>query len=157
MKLMKSVAPSVEEYLAELPDDRKEAIATVRELILSHLPDGYEEVLNWGMISYQVPIFNYPDTYNKQPLMYLALGNQKNYMTLHLPVLYGNEELRQKFNADYAASGKKLDMGKGCLRFKRLEDLPLDVIARTVGSVSMANYIAWVKRSIADRKSQRTK
>ncbi|MGI9584813.1 MAG: DUF1801 domain-containing protein, partial [Acidimicrobiia bacterium] len=81
---MRSDATSVDQYLAELPDDRRAAIETVRDTILANLPDGYEEAMNWGMITYQVPLATYPDTYNGKPLMYAALASQKHHMAVYL-------------------------------------------------------------------------
>ena len=115
---MRSGANTVEQYLAELPGARRTAIQTVREVILAHLPRGYEEVMNWGMITYQVPLFKYPDTYNKQPLMYAALASQKNYMSLYLTAVHMDEKTRKEFEKEYRATGKKMDIGKSCIRFR---------------------------------------
>ncbi len=89
---MKSNATTIDEYLSTLPPERAEQIATVREVILQNLPEGYEESMNWGMICYQVPLTTYPDTYNKQPLMYAALASQKNHMAVYLSGIYTFEE-----------------------------------------------------------------
>lgn len=136
-----SSAETVEEYLSELPDDRRDAIEAVRRTVLDNLPDGYVEVMNWGMISYEVPLDTYPDTYNKKPLMYAALASQKNHMALYLTAVYADEAGRDKFVADYKATGKKLDMGKSCVRFKSLEQLPLDVVGNAIASTSVADFI----------------
>ena len=96
---MKSTAPTVEAYLAELGPDRRAAIATVRETILAHLPPGYEEVMDWGKITYQVPLSVFPHTYNGQPLIYAALASQKNHMAVYLTVIYASEEARSAFEA----------------------------------------------------------
>ena len=131
--MVSSKAATVEEYLAELPDDRREAIATVRRLILEHLPEGYVEGMNWGMIVYEIPLERYPDTYNKQPLGVVALASQKNYMSLYL---WGPDTWAKHgdFRRRWAETGKKLDMGKSCVRFRKLDDLPLDVIGRTIAA-----------------------
>ncbi len=142
---MKSDVQTVEQYIAALPDDRRSAIQAVRSVILKSLPTGYEEAMNWGMIVYQVPLSVYPDTYNKQPLSYVALANQKNYMALYLMCVYADESLKDTFIAEYKATGKKLDMGKSCVRFKKLDDLPLDVVARYVAAVPMERYIQRAK------------
>ena len=113
---MQSNATTVEDYLATLPDDRRTAITTVRDLVNEHLPDGYRESMAFGMITWSVPLERLPDTYNGQPLGYIALASQKNYMTLYLMSAYGDEETW--FREEYAKSGKKLDMGKSCVRFK---------------------------------------
>ncbi len=139
---MRSDATSVEEYIAALPDERAEAIRAVRETILGSLADGFEEAMNWGMITYQVPLETYPDTYNGQPLMYTALASQKNYMVVYLMGIYTSEEAREEFEAAYRATGKPLDVGKSCLRFKRLDDLPLDLIGECVASETVGTFVA---------------
>ena len=125
---MRSSASTVEEYLAELPEERREAIEAVRQVILKNLPAGYEEVMNWGMITYQVPLETYPDTYNKKPLMYAALASQKRHMAVYLTGIYMDDEARGEFEAAYRATGKRYDVGKSCARFRKLEDLPLELI-----------------------------
>ncbi len=140
--MVQSSASTVEGYLAELPEDRRQAIETVRQVVTDNLPDGYVETMNWGMISYEIPLERYPKTYNGQPLAYIALGSQKQYMTLYLNAVHTSEEGTETFRQRYEAAGKKLDMGKSCVRFKRLDDLPLDVIADTVASVGVDDYIA---------------
>lgn len=144
---MRSDAMTVEEYLAELPDERAEAIRTVRETILANLPNGFEEAMNWGMITYQVPLETYPDTYNGKPLMYTALASQKNYMVVYLMGTYASEEAREAFEAAYRATGKPLDVGKSCLRFKRLDDLPLDLIGECIASETVDTFVARCKKA----------
>ena len=104
---MRSDATTIEQYLAELPQDRRAAIEQVREVVLENLPAGYEEAMNWGMITYQVPLDTYPNTYNKQPLMYAALASQKNHMGVYLMGIYTSEEARRGFEAAYKATGKR--------------------------------------------------
>lgn len=142
---MKSTATTPEEYLAGLPEDRREALTKVRGIILKHLPKGYEEAMNWGMITYQVPLSVYPDTYNKQPLMFAALASQKNHMAVYLMCSYGKPSLKQKLVEAYAKAGKKLDMGGSCLRFKKLDDLLLDAVAEQIAAVPMEEHIAAAK------------
>ncbi len=113
--------------------------------------------MNWGMISYEIPLKTYPDTYNGKPLMYAALASQKNYMSLYLTAIYGSAVLRERFEAGYAASGKKLDMGKGCVRFKTLDALPLDVVADAIGSCTVEQYIAVLEKALADSRAARAK
>jgi uncharacterized protein YdhG (YjbR/CyaY superfamily) len=139
--MVRSTAATADQYLGELPDDRRAAIAEVRRAILDNLPTGFVEAMNWGMISYEVPLETFPDTYNKQPLMYAALASQKNHMAVYLTTVYGNPELEQWFRDAYMASGKKLDMGKSCVRFKKLEDLPVDLIGETIGKVSLGRFL----------------
>ena len=147
---MRSDADTVEEYLASLPEERREAIEVVRNEILANLPEGYEEAMNWGMISYQVPLERYPDTYNGEPLMYAALANQKNHMAVYLTAVYAEEESRDAFLEAYRATGKKLDVGRSCVRFKRLDDLPVDLIGKAVAATEVDRFVTEVE---AARKS----
>lgn len=142
---MQSSATSVEEYLDSLPPDRSEAIREVRNVILKNLPKGIEETMNWGMICYEIPLAVYPKTYNKKPLMFAALASQKNHMAVYLSGVYCNDALRENFENEYKASGKKMDMGKSCVRFKKLENLPLDVIGRAIGAIDMETFILYVE------------
>jgi hypothetical protein len=136
---------NVEEYLGALPLERRAALSAVREVILKNLDKGFEEGIQYGMIGYYLPHSVYPPGYHcdpKKPLPLAALGAQKSHLALHLMFLYGDEEALGVFQQAYAASGKKLDMGKGCLRFKKLEDLPLDVIGQAFARVSLAKWTA---------------
>lgn len=148
---MKSKAETVADYLAEMPPDRREAIEKVRETILQNLPEGYEEVMNWGMITYQVPLEVYPDTYNKQPLMYAALANQKNHMAVYLTGIYMDEELNQEFEASYKKTGKRYDVGKSCVRFRKLDDLPLPLIGESINAMEMDEFVERTKGISARR------
>ena len=138
---MQSKANSVEQYLNELPEDRKESLSIVREAIVKNLPTGYVEVMNWGMITYEVPLETFPDTYNGKPLMYVALASQKNHMSVYLMGCYMSPEIRKKLENAYKQSGKKFDAGKSCIRFKKEEDLPLELIGKTIGSMSVEQFI----------------
>ena len=138
---MRSSASTVDEYLSELPDERRQAVETVRRTILENLPDGYEEAMNWGMITYQVPLETYADTYNKKPLMYAALASQKNHMAVYLSGIYSSETQRESFERKYKASGKRYDVGKSCVRFRRLDDLPLPLIGETIASMDVETFI----------------
>jgi hypothetical protein len=146
---MQSDAATAEEYLAALPEDRREILSRVREVILAHLPDGYEEGMQYGMISYFVPLSRYPTTYNGQALSYVALASQKNYVSLYLTSIYGNGPAEAWFREEYAKSGKKPNMGKSCVRFKKLEDLPLDLVGRAVALESVDDFL---QRYEASRK-----
>ena len=136
--------PGIAEYLAKLPADRRAALQAVRKVVNANLPRGYEETLQYGMISWCVPESVLPakDVYNKQPLVFVSLGSQKNHMALYLMCVYGDEKLRAWFEKAYRASGKKLDMGKSCVRFKTLDALPLDVIGQAVAKVPVDAYVA---------------
>lgn len=137
---MKSSTATVEEYLLSLPEDRQEAVSNLRSLIATHIPKGYAEGMQYGMISYYVPLQDYPNTYNGEPLSYVAVASQKNYISLYLMAIYaGNEE---SFRSAYRQSGKKLNMGKSCIRFKKFEDLPVDLLASTISAFSPKEFIA---------------
>lgn len=136
-----SKATTVEAYLEELPPERRAIVASVRDLVRRNLPEGYRETMSWGMISYELPLERYPKTYNKQPLGYAALAAQKNNYTLYLTCAYQNEKQKKWLEREFKKAGKKLDMGKSCLHFKRLEDLPLDVIAQVIASTPPDQYI----------------
>ncbi|MEX2356337.1 MAG: DUF1801 domain-containing protein [Thermaerobacterales bacterium] len=144
---MQSSAVSVEEYLASLLDPRRSALTRVRSVILQYLPDGYEESMQYGMITYAIPLSRYPSTYNKQPLAYISLASQKQYMSLYLMGIYGDAAAADWFQSEYRQTGKKLDMGKSCVRFKKIEDLPLDLIGKAVAMHSVDDLIESYERS----------
>src|SRR5690606_26138320 len=120
----------------------------VRQTVLENLPEGVEETINWGMISYEIPLSRYPSTYNKQPLAYIGLAAQKNHYALYLSCCYGPEQKRAVEEA-FAAEGKKIDMGKSCIRFKRLSDLPLEALGQIIGATSVEETIALYEASRA--------
>jgi uncharacterized protein YdhG (YjbR/CyaY superfamily) len=138
---MQSKATTVAQYLASLEPERRKVIAAVRKTVRAHLPKGYVEAMNWGMIAYEIPLRRYPETYNGQPLMYAALAAQKNNFALYMTGSYGDPKFATWMRNAYKKAGLKLDMGKSCLRFKRLEDLPLDVIGEAIGRLSVDDYI----------------
>jgi uncharacterized protein YdhG (YjbR/CyaY superfamily) len=152
---MRSDATTVEDYLASLPDDRRKAQEAVRQTILEHLPEGLAETMAWGMISYVVPLETFPDTYNGEPLVHTALASQKQHMSVYLNAIYGDEQVRQEFEEAYRATGKRYDVGKSCVRFRRLDDLPLDVVGQAVGSTSAQELIAQHERAMGARRSPR--
>ena len=145
--MARSNAATVEEYLSELPAERRAVIERVRQVILDNLPHGYRETMNWGMISYEVPLARYPKTYNKQPLSYAGLAAQKNNYTLYLMCAYNGSIQEGWLKEQFAAAGKKLDMGKSCLHFRKLDDLPLGVIAQAIAMVSVDDFIAQYEQS----------
>ena len=151
---MRSDATTVEDYLASLPDDRRTALEAVRQTILEHLPEGLVETMAWGMISYVVPLEVYPDTYNGEPLVHTALANQKQHMSVYLHAIYGDEQVREEFEEAYRATGKRYDVGKSCVRFRRLDDLPLDVVGNAVGSTSVKELIAQHEQAMGARHSR---
>ena len=138
---MLSDAATVQDYISELPEERQFAISTVRIIIMENLPEGYEEVMNWGMITYQVPLSDYPDTYNKKPLMYAALASQPNHMAVYLIGIYMDDQMRHDFKAKYLATGKKYDVGKSCVRFRKLEDLPLPLIGEAIAAYGVDDFV----------------
>lgn len=142
-----SNATTVEEYLKELPDARRVVISQVRDLILEHLPEGYRESMNWGMISYEIPLDRYPDTYNGQPLGYIALAAQKNYNALYLMSVYQNPEKERELREAFRKSGNKLDMGKACIRFTKMADLPRKEIGELIAETSPDEFIASYEES----------
>lgn len=139
---MKSDAASPEAYIAEQPPERQEALKTLRQLILDNLPDGYVEAMNWGMIAYEVPMETSGPTYNGKPLMYAALGSQKNHMAVYLCGLYCVPGHKEQFIAAYEKAGNKLDMGAACVRFKNLDGVHLDAVAEAIASVPVADFVA---------------
>jgi Domain of unknown function (DU1801) len=154
--IVQSKANTVGQYLADLPPDRREAINAVRKVILKNLPDGFEEAMQYGMISYVVPFKLFPAGYHcdpSQPLCFAGLASQKNHMAIYLCTIYGHKGTEEWFRKAYKASGKKLDMGKSCVRFKRLEDLPLDVIGQAIARVPVDKYIrAYEKARLKAKK-----
>lgn len=145
--MARSKASTVEEYLEELPAGKREVVEGVRATILANLPPGYAETMSWGMITYEVPLETYPDTYNGQPLGYLALAAQKNYCSLYMMGVYGDPEQEARLQEGFERAGKKLDMGKSCVRFRELDDLPLDVIGELVASTPPEGMIALYEKS----------
>jgi hypothetical protein len=144
---MASKPGTVKEFLNTLPADRRTDIEAVRKVILENLPPGYEESAGSGMLLYSVPLSACPDTYNGQPLSYAALSSRKGYMTLHLMPLYGNESAEQRLRRRFEERGKKLDMGKACVRFKAVDDLPLDVIGEVIASHPVDKWIGVYRAS----------
>ena len=148
---MKVKPTTVEEYLAEQSLERREALGEVRRVILKNLPLGYAEVMQYSMISYVIPLERYPKTYNKQPLAYLSLAAQKRYMSIYLMGVYCDRETESWFVQRYRASGKRLDMGKSCVRFRTLEDLPLDLVGEVISLTSVDNFIGLYEAARAPR------
>ena len=147
--MVSSKAAHVKDYLQELPSERREVIASVRDLINEHLPEGYEETMASGMISWVIPLSRYPLTYNKQPLPYVSLAAQKNNYALYLMCAYMSPENDERLRAAYKDAGKRLDMGKSCLRFRHREDLLDKAIVRLITSTSVDETI---RRYEASRK-----
>lgn len=156
---MQSKATTVEQYLGELPADRREAVQAIRNVILKNLPKGYEEGMQYGMIGYFVPHSIYPPGYHcdpKQPLPFACLASQKNYISVYLGCVYGNPEHEAWFREAWAKSGKKLDMGKSCVRFKKLDDVPLDVIGQSIKRVPVKKFIDYYESAIKGARTKST-
>lgn len=155
---MQSKAPTVGQYLAGLPADRREAIQALRTVILRNLDEGFEEGMQYGMIGYYVPHRIYPAGYHcdpRQPLPFAALSSQKNHMGFGLMTLYADPVEEKRFRAAWVKTGRRLDMGKSCVRFRRIEDVPLDVVADAFRRVKASDYIALYERAIRDRNAHR--
>ncbi|HEX8818647.1 MAG TPA: DUF1801 domain-containing protein [Archangium sp.] len=141
---MQSKATTVDQYLSSLPEDRRAALSAVRDVILENLDKRYAEGIQYGMIGYYVPHEVFPAGYHcdpKQPLPFASLASQKSHMAVYLMCLYGQPEQEKWFREAWAKTGKKLDMGKSCVRFKKLEDVALDVIGEAIRRVPAKAYI----------------
>ncbi len=145
--MVSSQAKTVEEYLDELPPERRAVVEAVRAVVRANLPAGYAERVNWGMLSYEVPLEVYPNTYNQQPLNYVGLAAQKNYYSLYLSAVYASPQLEMRLRAAFAAADKKLDMGKACVRFKKLADLPLEAVGEIIAAVPLEEFVRLYTRS----------
>jgi len=157
---MTSNAKTVNEYIKGLPADRRAAISAVRKVVLDNLPRGYEECMSYGIIGYVIPHSIYPAGYHcdpKVPMPYAGLASQKNHMALYVMSVYGDNDTEKWFRKTWATTGKKLDMGKCCIRFKKLEDIPLDVIGKLIGRVSVKDWIAVAEQARADRDKRAAK
>lgn len=142
---MTSNAKTIAEYLEELPEDRRETIAVLRRTIVDSLQPGFEEGMQYGAIGYYVPHSIYPAGYHcdpKQPLPFAGIGNQKNHIGIYLFCVYTNEEVQKWFIESWKSSGKKLDMGKSCVRVKNLDAVPLDVVAELFKRISVDDFVA---------------
>jgi hypothetical protein len=158
---MQSKATTVAEYIASLPEDRRAAISTLRDVINRSIDPGYEEGMGYGMMGWSVPLSRFPRGYHcappsrPQPLPYCGLASQKQYISLYVCGLYtgctGQEDTAYTawFKEAWRKSGKKLDMGKSCIRFKRVEDVPLDVVAEAVRRLPVSKYLEMYTRALA--------
>ena len=149
MAMFQGKAKTVTEYLAALPDERRAVVSKLRTFVKKNLPKGYKEQIGFGTISYAVPLSKLPDTYNGEPLCYAGIAAQKHYYALYLMNAYGDPKERKKLVDGFKKHGKKLDMGKSCLRFKSLDDIPLDVVGDVIASTPMDVYIEIYRRARA--------
>jgi hypothetical protein len=148
---MQSQAKSVRRYLAELPVDRRRAIEAVRAVILKNPPVGYEESVQSGMIGYCVPESRCPKTYAGAPLNFSAPASQKNHMSIGRMGCYGDGKLRRWCQAELRSCGKRTDMVRSCVHFKKLDDLPLDLVGKAVARMSADNFITLYEHSRVGR------
>jgi hypothetical protein len=149
---IRSEAATVDAYVEGLPEGRRDAIEAVRRVVLDRLPDGFAEVMQYGMISWVVPLERYPDTYNGEALAVASLANQKNHMALYLMGVYGDEGTQAWLRERWAATGRKLDMGKSCVRFRRLDDLPLDLVGDAIARIGLDDFLAAYERARPPRR-----
>ena len=147
--MVSSRATTVAEYFAELEPERRAVVAHVRDLVNAAMPEGYCETIGYGMLGWVVPLETCPATYNGQPLSYVGLAAQKNGYSLYLNGVYSSAERTERLKAAYAAAGKKLDMGKSCLRFKRIDQLVEDALSEEISSLTPAQLIALVQTAKA--------
>lgn len=149
---MQSKATTPKQYLEELPEDRKDPMSKLRQQILENLPEGLEETMSYGMLGYVIPHSVYPDGYHcnpKLPLPFMNLASQKNFIAVYSMVLYSKKELMDWFTSEYAKRCKyKLDMGKSCMRFKRMDDIPFDLIGELTAKVSAEEWISIYETAI---------
>lgn len=152
---MQSKAATVQEYIAELPEDRQKAINALRKAIKKNLPKGFKECMNYGMIGYVVPHSIYPAGYHcdpKLPLPFMGLASQKNAISVYHMGVYAEPKLKKWFTDAHAkASPKKLDMGKSCIRYKKAEDIPYELIGELSGKLSTDEWIAWYEKAFTKK------
>ncbi|MCZ4245798.1 iron chaperone [Pedobacter punctiformis] len=147
---------TVDEYIASIPEDRKEAVSKLRKTLLENLPEGFEERTSYGMIGYVVPHSLYPNGYHctpEQPLPFMNVASQKNFIALYHMGLYSSPDLLEWFKTEYPKHCKyKLDMGKGCVRFKKTDDIPYELIAELTRKISLQDWITQYESMIKGRK-----
>ena len=144
-------AQAFKSFVAALEPDRRGEVEAMRKIILKHLPAGYEEAASGKMLVYQVPLESFRDTYNKKPLWYAALVSEKSYLSLHLMPVYGSQQRLDRLKAGFSTAGKKLNMGKACIRFHKVEDLAIDSVAEVIRAVQMDEWIAFAKTAWGKR------
>ncbi len=152
---MTSKANSPEEYVQELPEERKAIIQKLRKTILDNLPDGFEETMSYGMIGYVIPHSVYPKGYHctpKLPLPFINIASQKNFVALYHMGIYADKDLLNWFTSAYKKiSGRKLDIGKNCIRFKKTEDIPYNLIAELVSKITPQGWIQTYEETIKQK------
>ncbi|MBK8522141.1 MAG: DUF1801 domain-containing protein [Ferruginibacter sp.] len=155
---MQSKAPTVDEYLAEIPAERQAAMNKLRKIILKNLPKGFKETMGYGMMGYCVPHSIYPAGYHcnpKDPLPFMGLASQKNSINLYHMGIYANPKLLKWFQEAHAkASPKKLDMGKSCIRYKKPEDIPYDLIGELASKITVNEWIDLYESVLKDSRKK---
>ena len=154
---MRSTAKTPQEYINSLPEDRKQAMSELRKIIFKNLPKGFVEEMNYGMIGYIVPHSLYPDGYHcdpKQPLPFMNIASQKNFVAVYHMGVYANKKLLEWFTNEYPkhSNGKKLDMGKSCLRFKKMEQIPYKLIGELAKKITPKEWINIYEEQFKNRK-----
>lgn len=149
---MTSDAKTCEEYIAQLPEDRKEAVSKLRHIVKTNLPNGFQETMGYGMLAYVVPHSMYPDGYHcnpKLPLPFINIASQKNFIALYHMGIYADSGLYDWFVAEYPKhSKKKLDMGKSCIRFKNLDGIPHELIGELCSKITVEKWIETYEKNI---------
>jgi hypothetical protein len=152
-----ATATTADEYIDSLPEDRRDAVRTVADVVRRNLPDGYREGIQYGMIGWYVPLETFPDTYNGQPLGLAALASHKQYISLYLNSVYGDGETERWFRERWAQTGKPLNMGKSCVRFRRIEDIPLDVVGETIARTDLDSYLRHYQEARGSTRAERNR
>jgi hypothetical protein len=156
--IMQSKAATVDQYVKELPPERAAVIQAIRKVILKNLDKGFQETMQYGMIGYSVPHSIYPAGYHcdpKQPLPYAGLAAQKNAYSLYLAFVYSGERERAWFVKEWEKTGKKLDMGKACIRFKSLDQIPLELVGEAIKRLGVGDYIKMYEGALTDTAKQK--
>jgi hypothetical protein len=137
---------TVPAFLASLPPEKRAVVSGARKLVKANIPEGYAEFMSWGGINWGIPLSEFANTYNGHPLCYIALCANKHNVTLHLMGCYGDSNQTAFLKDEFKKAGKRFDMGKACLHFKKLDDLELKSVAKVIGSVTPAQYLEHYKR-----------
>ena len=152
---MKYEATSPEDYISQLPEERKEVLSKLRNIIKKNLPKGFQETISYGMIGYVVPHSKYPGGYHcdpKLPLPFMNIASQKNFVAVYHSGIYADEKLLNWFTSEYPKHAKrKLDMGKSCIRFKKMDDIPYDLIAELSAKISPDEWIDIYETNLQNR------
>lgn len=152
---MKYTASTAKEYVAQIPEERKEAIQKLRNVILKNLPVGYEEGISYGMIGYYVPHSIYPNGYHcspKMPLPFMSIASQKNSINVYHSGIYADKNLYDWFVSEFKKySNRKLDMGKSCIRFKKMEDIPYKLIGKLCAKMTVEQWIDLYEKNVVKK------